>query len=131
MNRTLIAGLFLAGGFALLVTLTKGPAPPARTPPPESADPAEARAGKALFARHCMRCHGPGAKGTRIGPPLVHRIYEPSHHADASFFLAVTRGVKSHHWKFGDMPPVPGVGPEEVGLIVKYVRRLQRAAGIF
>ena len=129
MGRAAAAGLLLAGSFALLVTLTKRPAPPAPTPPPESA--AVGGAGKALFARHCMRCHGPEARGTRIGPPLVHRIYEPSHHADAAFFLAVKRGVRSHHWKFGDMPPVPGLGPEEVALIVKYVRRLQRAAGIF
>lgn len=131
MRRAAAAGLCLAGSFALLVMLTKRPAPPERTPPPESADAGGAEAGKSLFARHCMRCHGPEAKGTRIGPPLVHRIYEPSHHADAAFFLAVARGVKSHHWKFGDMPPVPGVGPEEVRLIIKYVRRLQRAAGIF
>ena len=129
MGRAVAVGLLLAGSFALLVTLTKRPAPPARTPPPESAD--AGGAGKSLFARHCMRCHGPEARGTRIGPPLVHRIYEPSHHADAAFFLAVKRGVRSHHWKFGDMPPVPGLGPEEVALIVKYVRRLQRAAGIF
>ncbi len=131
MGRAVAAGLLLAGSFVLLVTLTKRPAPPAPTPPPESADAGGAGAGKSLFARHCMRCHGPEAGGTRIGPPLVHRIYEPSHHADAAFFLAVKRGVRSHHWKFGDMPPVPGLGPEEVALIVQYVRRLQRAAGIF
>ncbi len=131
MKRALTAGLFLAAGFALLVMLTKRPAPPR---PPQASVPVDAvqvSQGKTLFARHCMRCHGPEAKGSRIGPPLVHRIYAPSHHADAAFLLAVARGVKSHHWEFGDMAPVPGVAPADVRLIVKYVRWLQRAAGIF
>ncbi len=133
MNRALAAGLFLVIGFSVLVMLTKRPEPPKReaATPPASENMAQINRGKSLFARNCMRCHGPEAGGSRIGPPLVHKIYEPSHHGDAAFFMAVTRGVKSHHWKFGDMAPVPGVAPEEVALIVKYVRSLQRKAGIF
>ncbi len=131
VSRALVAGFVLVAGFSLLVMLTRRPAPPERARPPASEDMAQVSQGKALFARHCMRCHGPEARGSRIGPPLVHRIYEPSHHSDAAFHLAVARGVKSHHWEFGDMAPVPGVRPAEVRLIVKYVRRLQRAAGIF
>ena len=132
MNKALAAGLFLIAGFGVLVTLTKRPEPPRQAAqPPVSENMAQISRGKSLFSRNCMRCHGPEAKGTRIGPPLVHKYYEPSHHGDAAFFMAVTRGVKSHHWKFGDMAPVPGVAPEEVALIVHYVRWLQRKAGIF
>lgn len=131
VSRALAAGLLLVAGFSLLVMLTRRPAPPERTRRPAAVDMAQVRQGEALFARHCMRCHGPEARGSRVGPPLVHRIYEPSHHSDAAFHLAVARGVKSHHWEFGDMAPVPGVKPAEVRLIVKYVRWLQRAAGIF
>ena len=132
MNRALVAGLFLIAGFGVLVTLTKKPEPPRQAAqPPASENMTQISQGKSLFSRNCMRCHGPEAKGTRIGPPLVHKYYEPSHHGDAAFFMAVTRGVKSHHWKFGDMAPVPGVKPEDVALIVKYVRWLQRKAGIF
>ena len=132
MNKALAVGLFLIAGFGVLVTLTKKPEPPKQqTHPPASQDMTLINQGKSLFSRNCMRCHGPEAKGTRIGPPLVHKYYEPSHHGDGAFFLAVTRGVKSHHWKFGDMQPVPGVAPEEVALIVQYVRWLQRKAGIF
>ncbi len=87
--------------------------------------------GQALFSKNCMVCHGPGAQGSSVGPPLVHRIYEPNHHADAAFYLAVQRGVRQHHWKFGNMAPLPGVTKEEVGLILGYVRSLQKKAGIF
>lgn len=86
--------------------------------------------GALVFEQKCSGCHGREAKGTDKGPPLVHKIYEPSHHADMAFYLAVRQGVRSHHWPFGDMPPVPGVGDEEVARIIAYVRGLQRAAGI-
>ena len=91
---------------------------------------AEATAGRALFSRNCMTCHGQHASGTDQGPPLVHRIYEPSHHGDASFRLAVRKGVRAHHWDFGDMAPVDGVSDDDVVKITRYVRELQRANGI-
>jgi len=65
-----------------------------------------------------------------IAPPLVHKIYEPSHHADGSFFLAVRQGVRAHHWPFGNMPPIEDLTERDVGRIVAYVRTLQRANGI-
>ncbi|HSM30420.1 MAG TPA: c-type cytochrome, partial [Woeseiaceae bacterium] len=65
-----------------------------------------------------------------IAPPLIHRIYEPNHHGDQSFYLAAKQGVRSHHWPFGDMPPVESITDAEVGQIVAYVRTLQRANGI-
>ncbi len=92
--------------------------------------PPSANGGAALFERRCSECHGREAKGTDKGPPLVHRIYEPSHHADAAFYLAVRQGARAHHWPFGDMPPVEGVADEEIAQIVAYVRGLQKAAGI-
>ncbi len=66
--------------------------------------------GKRLFEKFCAVCHG-DLKGSDKGPPLLHRIYEPSHHADASFQLAAKNGVRAHHWQFGDMAPVPQVPP--------------------
>jgi hypothetical protein len=44
--------------------------------------------------------------------------------------LAVKNGVRAHHWRFGDMPPVEGVSDEDATKIVAYVRELQRANGI-
>lgn len=82
------------------------------------------------FDRRCAECHGRDAAGTAVGPPLVHSIYGPAHHADVAFALAVQRGVAAHHWRFRDMPPQPGMPPGEVEKITRYVRELQRANGI-
>jgi hypothetical protein len=90
----------------------------------------EAQAGKRAFDLYCARCHGGGADGGPAGPPLVHRIYRAAHHADVAFELAVRRGVRAHHWRFGDMPPEPGVPRVEIVRITRYVRELQRANGI-
>jgi mono/diheme cytochrome c family protein len=86
--------------------------------------------GEALYSKNCQICHGAIGGGTKQGPPLVNKIYNPRHHADLAFNLAVKNGVRSHHWKFGDMEPLPDVSPEDVGHIVAYVRELQRNAGI-
>jgi mono/diheme cytochrome c family protein len=92
---------------------------------------AAAQEGEALFNRSCADCHGRNAAGRDgIAPPLVHKIYEPGHHGDASFHLAARNGVRAHHWQFGDMPPVAGVADPEIAKIIVYVRELQRANGI-
>lgn len=87
--------------------------------------------GKRGFDAVCAKCHGTNAQGREgSGPPLVHKIYEPSHHGDMAFLLAAQNGVRSHHWKFGNMPPVEGVTQADVKNIVAYVRALQRENGI-
>ncbi|HZR45270.1 MAG TPA: c-type cytochrome, partial [Candidatus Manganitrophaceae bacterium] len=75
-------------------------------------------------------CHGIGAKGTDRGPTFLSKIYEPNHHADASFRMAPQNGVRAHHWNFGDMPKI-AVSPEELNEIIPYIRWLQRQAGVF
>ncbi len=92
--------------------------------------PAELHAGEAKFTANCAACHGNQAAGTDHGPPLVHKIYEPNHHGDPAFQRAAANGVKAHHWEFGNMPKIEGVTSEDVDQIVKYVRWLQRQAGI-
>ncbi|MBT3305277.1 MAG: cytochrome c [Alphaproteobacteria bacterium] len=91
---------------------------------------AAALQGKATFDANCIPCHGPNASGTDKGPPLVHNIYRPGHHADGAFFLAVRQGVRKHHWPYGNMPPQPQVGQSDVPGIIQYVRELQRANAI-
>ena len=93
--------------------------------------PAELKEGEAKFNKFCSRCHGRQGTGTDNGPPLVHKIYEPNHHADMAFQRAAAQGVRAHHWKFGNMPKIEGVVPEDVTQIIGYVRWLQRQAGIF
>lgn len=91
----------------------------------------KAQAGETVFNANCALCHGPNAAGTGLGPPLVHKIYEPNHHQDFSFRSAVQNGVPAHHWQFGNMPPAPQVAEDDVERIICYVRELQRANGIF
>lgn len=92
---------------------------------------AEAQAGKENFEVFCAQCHGPSAAGREgAGPPLIHKVYEPSHHGDLAFAMAAMQGVRAHHWNFGDMPPVEGVTEGQIAEIVAYVRELQRNNGI-
>jgi mono/diheme cytochrome c family protein len=87
--------------------------------------------GAEVYERDCAVCHGPQGTGTAQGPPLVHRVYEPRHHSDFAFLLAIRHGVRAHHWRFGDMPPVEGISDEEAQRVIAYIRHLQQEAGIF
>ncbi|MCO4838731.1 cytochrome c [Ascidiaceihabitans sp.] len=87
-----------------------------------------AQIGQLGFEAKCAACHGVNAAGQDgVAPPLVHIIYEPSHHGDEAFQRAVALGVQAHHWPFGDMPPVEGITRGDVTMIVAYIRELQRA----
>lgn len=142
--RGMVAVLAIAGFGALIYTSSNTPEQQAVNP--ATADPASGRAivevtvptlegkavlGKLAFVAKCASCHGENAVGqVGIAPPLVHKIYEPSHHGDMSFVMAARNGVRAHHWKFGNMPSIDGITDAEVGTIVAYVRALQRANGI-
>lgn len=151
MNKTIwiaLGALALGGIFAYLLT----PAPVTQTAghsmaPPDTAGisqgapivnvalPAElsadAQIGKRAFDAKCAECHNDNAAGQNgVAPPLIHKIYEPSHHGDGSFVAAAMNGVTSHHWNFGNMPPVKGVTQADARYIATYVRELQRANGI-
>ncbi|MDF0596886.1 c-type cytochrome [Psychromarinibacter halotolerans] len=90
-----------------------------------------ARLGKSIFEVKCSSCHGRNAAGQKgVAPPLVHKIYEPNHRSDMAFVAAAQNGVRSHHWGFGNMPPLEGITAREVKMVVAYVRELQRANGI-
>ena len=87
--------------------------------------------GERAYLARCAQCHGANAAGQDgVAPPLVHKIYEPSHHGDGAFLVAALNGVRSHHWPFGDMPPVDGITEAEIKSIITYVRALQSANGI-
>jgi cytochrome c len=115
-----------ASGYALAQT-AGAPAPSAGLMP----NPAK---GKGLYVQKCASCHGADLNGRDTGsdkgPPFLHRVYEPSHHGDASFQNAVANGARAHHWKFGNMPAVKGVTPDDVAHITAYIRMEQRKVGI-
>jgi len=92
---------------------------------------AKAQIGKRVFDAKCAACHGENAAGQNgVAPPFVHQIYRPGHHSDAAFVLAAKNGVQSHHWTFGNMPPVAGLTDGDVKSVAQYVRELQRENGI-
>lgn len=118
------------------VTPIVGAQPPAAAPAqvefriPPADFPADPAHGRELFNDHCLQCHGAEAQGTDQGPPLIHRIYEPSHHSDLAFYRAIALGVQQHHWEFGNMEPVPVLDGEDAAHIISWIRAEQRAAGI-
>ncbi|MGF6861795.1 cytochrome c553 [Rhodobacteraceae bacterium MBR-64] len=92
---------------------------------------APAQTGRQIFNLACASCHGTDAAGRNgKGPPLIHRIYEPGHHGDQAFMMAPRNGVRAHHWKFGDMPPIPGLSDGDLKQIARFVREVQAANGI-
>ncbi len=128
---SLFVFLVLAGGVAVVASRFLAPSSDAalvdvKVPPLSEL----ARKGADAFAKNCSACHGRNAAGSGKGPPLVHDIYNPGHHADAAFVFAARRGVRQHHWRFGNMPPQPQVSDEELAAIIRYVRELQTANGI-
>ena len=87
--------------------------------------------GEKIFQENCSQCHGANGSGVDgAGPPLIHKIYEPSHHGDQAFLIAALNGVRGHHWPFGNMPAIEGMTPEKVAKVVAYIREIQRANGI-
>lgn len=94
-----------------------------------SAEPELIENGRTLYAENCAECHGEDLRGTDQGPSFLSPIYEPGHHSDGAFLLAVQTGVRAHHWNFGDMPPVEGLTPDDVEAIVAFVRETQRTQG--
>jgi len=141
-----VVGVFVAGLVAFFVVPQLEPVGPSMAPQDTSAlsdgDPivgvaipselsANARVGKLAFEAKCAVCHGLNAAGQNgVAPPLVHKIYEPNHHGDESFWIATQNGVTSHHWQFGNMAPVEGLTRGDVKMIVAYIRELQRENGI-
>ena len=90
-----------------------------------------AKIGQLGYEAKCAACHGANAAGQDgVAPPLVHMIYEPSHHGDEAFQRAAELGVQGHHWPFGNMPAVEGLTRGDVTMIIAYIRELQRANGI-
>ncbi|MGE4610021.1 MAG: cytochrome c [Paracoccaceae bacterium] len=89
-----------------------------------------AQSGKFAFEDNCAACHGETLAGTDSGPPLIHELYVPSHHGDGAILSAAKNGVTSHHWRFGNMPPVDGISDTKIRWITTYIREMQVANGI-
>ncbi len=89
----------------------------------------EAPDGATLYSDNCASCHGAGLRGSDEGPPLLSVVYEPNHHSDDGFRSAISKGAPQHHWDFGPMLPVDGLGDAQIGAIIAYVRNEQQQEG--
>jgi mono/diheme cytochrome c family protein len=134
-SRTSNSNLWLAVGTAaiaaLVVTGIVFGGNTSTNDAPTERDPEVVAAGEDLFQANCAVCHGSDLNGTATGPPFLNTIYAPNHHTDEAFQRAVQIGVPPHHWEFGHMAPIEGLGRDDVAKIVAYVRTEQEAAGIF
>ena len=88
--------------------------------------------GARLYAGNCAQCHGKTLGGVvGNGPPFIHRYYNSGHHSDAAFYQAVTAGVQAHHWQFGNMPKIETLKRDQIVEIIKYIRAVQGANGLY
>jgi len=92
-------------------------------------DPQLVAEGEALYKSTCAACHGSDLLGTAVGPPHLSVIYNPEHHGDGAFAMAVINGVRAHHYEFGDMPALPTISREDFTRILSYIRETQRTEG--
>lgn len=128
MSGILILGSAIVAGYYGLSNMTGGIEPKTSVTIPELS--IAAQAGARAFKQNCATCHGESGAGSEKGPPLIHSIYNPGHHSDRAFFLAAQNGVRSHHWNFGNMPPLRHISSRVMTDIVAYIREIQRANGI-
>ncbi len=92
-----------------------------------AAPPAEgnAKAGKAVFEKHCAVCHGPNGEGKEAiakmykvaMPPLGSK--EVQSKSDADIKKVVSEG-------YGKMRPVKGLSAAELSNLVAYIRTLAK-----
>jgi len=113
------------------VLLTSSPVLSAATTDNGTRVPFKQAVGMGKFKQNCSQCHGEWARGTELGPPLIHNYYKPSHHGDNAFYRAAMSGVKAHHWKFGDMPPVEGIKKRDITRIISFIRWLQQSNNLY
>jgi mono/diheme cytochrome c family protein len=86
--------------------------------------------GQLVFNTNCASCHGVNAAGGIGGPPLIHDIYNPGHHANGAFINAIRNGVRQHHWQFGNMPPQRHIVFGDMVFLMKFIREVQQQNGI-
>lgn len=125
-----VIALVIAAGISIFLILKENPKPPkVMVSLPEFSEPA--LRGQKVFNRTCASCHGINASGGAKAPSLISKAYAPMSHADGAIYLAVTRGVRRHHWNLGSMPPQPKIKPDEIKALTAFIRETQRANGIY
>lgn len=101
----------------------------APAPPTTAAGAPAVPDGAAVYQQYCAECHGVDLRGTDKGPSQLSIIYEPNHHGDYAYRVAIREGTREHHWWFGDMPPVEGITDLEIEKVISYIRAEQERLG--
>jgi len=128
-SRLTVIGLVVALAAVLYLALREPPAPQKiNVLLPEFS--AQAAAGQKIFNRICALCHGLNASGGPKAPSLIRPTYKPTRHADQAIYLAIRKGVRQHHWNFGNMPPRPEIKNDQIPALIAFIRETQRANGI-
>ena len=143
---TLAVGLALAGGFVWFSRPDANASPRPITSDAHSGSDTQAglmaasivvpqlsglaQQGEAEFNENCAACHGINLAGTTQGPTLIHSLYRPGQHGDGAIASAAMNGVRAHHWRFGDMPPVEGITAQKLTVIIANIRAVQQANGV-
>ena len=104
-------------------TSTAAPSPTGTAAAPAVPD------GAAVYQQYCAECHGVDLRGTDKGPSQLSIIYEPNHHGDYAYRVAIREGTREHHWWFGDMPPVEGITDLEIEKVISFIRAEQERLG--
>jgi mono/diheme cytochrome c family protein len=85
--------------------------------------PGDASAGKIVYTKSCMTCHGPSGEGKPAIGKMLHTAMIPlgskevQAKTDADLKKFVTEGV-------GKMPPVKGLSAKQMDDVIAYVRVL-------
>ena len=85
--------------------------------------------GAEVYQQFCAECHGVDLRGTDKGPSQLSIVYEPNHHGDYAYRVAIREGTREHHWWFGDMPPVEGISDLEIEKVISFIRAEQERLG--
>lgn len=96
---------------------------------PVTTAPDSIATGETIYQAKCASCHGIDLRGTDKGPSHLSVVYEPNHHGDIAFELAIKTGTPQHHWRFGDMAPIEGMTDEDIAAVTAYVREQQQIHG--
>ena len=93
---------------------------------PKNSVPKEYQLGQTGYHRVCAQCHGADAMGGKRAPTFLQVKFDPNNFSNSRIARTIINGSNS-----GAMPSQKGrVNDEEIGEIIKYIRHIQKQAGI-